>query len=415
MEDDGAGAAGGTADAGPDAKTPFRLGLLSGNLRPVEGPDALRLGEKLQVAMMGIGALGGVSGVLGGAVGRLAPYLMGEAVTSSMIEGASTSLNDLFRYRVTRDIAGEEADRMTLREVDNNAHALEYSLERVGSGDRITADLLRDIHRELFRDTGYNPSDTVRYLPGEFRRQQNWIGKRLPGGKTHIVYTPPPPEMVDSLMENLVEYIGAGNGLESSLVRCAVAHYQFEAIHAFPDGNGRVGRILIALMMHKYRILQLPILNLSEYFFDYRDTYLRLLRNVSYSGEWFNWIDFFLDACIAQADIGVRTMKQFASLRQEYASLMQGVSSSAKAASLVDQVLENPYITVPLVSKITGLTPGGASNLVQRAVRVGILKRVPTTSKTGLYVAHKVLAVVGGGGTGERGTAERANTPGKKA
>lgn len=391
------GKARGDDAGGPDARTPFGLEPLPGDFWPVGGEDERRLGEKIQAAMMGIGSLGGVSGVLGGAVGRLAPYLMGEAVTSSMIEGASTSLNDLFRYRVAKDIAEEEASRMMLREVDNSARALEYSLSRVDSGDRITVNLLKDVHRELFRETGYNPSDTARYLPGEFRRQQNWIGRRLKGGKTHIVYTPPPPEMVDPLMDNLVEYINSGNGLKSPLVRCAVAHYQFEAIHAFPDGNGRVGRMLIVMMMHKYKILKLPILNLSEYFLDYRDSYLRLLRNVSYSGEWGNWIDFFLDACIAQADAGIRTMKKFASLRKEYTDLMLKTTRSPKAAILVDQVLENPYITVSLVSKITGLSTGGATNLVQKAVRAGMLRRVPTTSKASLYLAHKVLSVVGGG------------------
>lgn len=391
------GEAGSDGDERPEARTPFVLEPLPDGFWPVGGRDGQRLGEKLQAAMMGIGSLGGVSGVLGGAVGRLAPYLMGEAVTSSMIEGANTSLNDLFRYRVAKDVAEEEASRMMLREVDNNARALEYSLSRVDSGDRITVGLLKDVHRELFKETGYNPSDTVRYLPGEFRRQQNWIGKRLKGGKTRIVHTPPPPEMVDPLMDNLVDYVNSGDGHKSPLVRCAVAHYQFEAIHAFPDGNGRVGRILIVMMMRKYNVLKLPILNLSEYFFDYRDTYLRLLRNVSYSGEWHNWIDFFLDACIAQADTGIRTMKKFSSLRKEYTDLMLKASSSPKAATLVDQVLENPYITVPLVSKITGLSTGGATNLVQKAVRAGILGRVPTTSKAALYVAHKALSVVGGG------------------
>ena len=346
------------------------------------------INDKIQLAMMEIGRLDVTSSLIGGAFAHFMPYLAREAVASSMIEGTSTTINDLFRNRVLKDISDEEAKRIKLKEVDNNARALVETLGAVGKTEPISLDLIKRAHRMLFDGVETYPD---KFMPGEFRTVQNHIGGK---SVTDATYVPPPPDMVEPLMQNLVAYIESAKGPASSLVRCAVAHYQFEAIHPFPDGNGRVGRLLILLMMRRYGLLNTPVLNISRYLLRKRSTYYAMLRAPREHGGWAQWIAFFVDACKEQAQTGLSGMRQLDDLYHEYRERLDRVNRSSNAVVVVDALTENPYITIPIIQRITKLTHGGAADLVRRLVKANILTSVPTHSRIRLYAAFEILDIL---------------------
>lgn len=345
------------------------------------------LGHKVERAMMGIGALNMAGDLIGGAFARMAPYLAREAVESSRIEGTNTTLGDLLRRRALASPHREDDRGMMAREVENNARALEETMDLVSNGAPIDLDIIRRAHRVLF--DRLPPYAFI--APGEFRKVQNWIGGKSIADAT---YVPPPPEMVAPLMENLINYIEAGKGPISSLTRCAIAHYQFESIHPFPDGNGRVGRILILLMMRKYRLLNTPVLNISRYLLTHRSRYYEMLRAPLGRGGWVHWISFFVDACAEQANRGIASMRSLDSLYQDYRSRLDTVTRSANAIRVVDYLATNPYVTISTVQKATGLKYAGSLYLVRKLVKAGILEAVPTTTKEHLYVASEMMRIL---------------------
>jgi len=349
--------------------------------------DDEELGHKVERAMMEIGGLNMAGDLIGEAFVRFVPYLAREAVESSKIEGTNTTLSELLKRRVLAGKARDDNEAMMAKEVENNARALEETMALVSDGAPIDLDIIRRAHRILF--DGLPQYRAIE--PGEFRTIQNWIGG---DGVADATYVPPPPSMVMPLMENLINYIDAGKGPISSLVRCAIAHYQFESIHPFPDGNGRVGRILILLMMKKYGLLNTPVLNISRYLLDHRPRYYDMLRAPRKPGGWVQWIAFFVDACATQAKTGITYMRKLDSLYQEYRKRIEVITRSANAICVIDRIMANPYVTISSVQEATGMKHAGSLYLVHNLVKGDILKPVPTSTRAHLYVAPEVMRIL---------------------
>jgi len=385
-------------------------GSVGGELVPIPGgrafvPDPLPpriaytgevsdedIAKKVEVAMLEIGRLDMAGALIGSAFARVVPYLAREAVASSGIEGISTTVADLLRRRAIGDDSGPAGGAAV--EVAANARALEETLGMVDGGSPIGLDLILHAHKILFE---WLPRRADVMVPGEFRTVQNRIGGT---SVASAVYVPPPPERVLPLMKNLVAYIEANTEPASSLVRCAVAHYQFESIHPFPDGNGRVGRILILLMMRKYGLLGSTTLNISRHLLERRMTYYDMLRAPRRRGGWPRWIAFFADACAERARAGVEAMTMADNLRLEYRGRAARLGLGDAGARVVDRLAANPYITVEAAGAAAGLDAAGAAGLVGRLAGAGMLEEEPAGDGGKVYVATGIVRALLGGDVG---------------
>jgi Fic family protein len=246
---------------------------------PLPPTPALDLGgarqQALERAYLALGRLDGVSALLPDPDLFLYGYIRREAVLSSQIEGTQSSLSDLLLFELDA-VPGLPVNDVI--EVSNYVAGLEHGIRRLQSDFPLSNPLLREVHEKLLaRGRGAEKS------PGSFRRSQNWIGGTRPG---NAQFVPPPPELVEDCMASLERFIHDDTVLLPGLIKAAIAHVQFETIHPFLDGNGRVGRLLIALMLHQMGILRQPLLYLSLYFKQHRGEYYRLLDIVRYNGDW---------------------------------------------------------------------------------------------------------------------------------
>lgn len=312
------------------------------------------------------------------------PYLKREAVMSSRIEGTMASLEDLNMQEALGNISREDSENLRLIEVQNYVRALEASLGDLRSGEcRIELQLILKAHEILMR--GVRGGDRS---PGKLRERQNAIVSVM-GMRRAIAHVPPPPAMVRDLLDDLWAFVGDDNGM-SALVKCAVAHYQFEAIHPFSDGNGRVGRLLIPLMLHAAGVMEQPLLYVSAYFEYRKQEYYEGLRLVSQSGGWQEWIKFFLAAFAVQADDAAKTLDNLYSLRADYASRLRRRNAKASALMLVDELLGNPYVTVPRAASLLGISYAGASSAVRALEAAGILEKTEIKARAKVFFAIDV-------------------------
>ncbi|HOU59328.1 MAG TPA: Fic family protein [Kiritimatiellia bacterium] len=313
----------------------------------------------------------------------IAPFVRREAVLSSRIEGTQASYSDLLFFEAANL---REKDVPDVREVANYVKALEYGLKRVETLP-LSLRLIREIHAQLL--------DGVRgdhLTPGEFRRTQNWIG---PAGCTlqDATYVPPPVTQMHECLSTLEKYFHSPSELPP-LVRLALVHYQFESIHPFLDGNGRIGRLLITLLLCKERLLPQPLLYLSEFFERKRDEYYRLLLAVSQRGAWHDWISYFLRAVASQSRDAIRRSDQLLALRQAYREKLQEARASALLLQIVDDLFLYPAITNPGTSKRLGITPRAAQLNIDKLVTVGILTEATGQRRNRVYVAAEIVHVL---------------------
>jgi len=358
-------------------------------------PDDEEAAKKAEVAMLEIGRLDMAGDLIGSAFAQVVPYLAREAVPSSGIEGISMGIADLLRRRALGVYHGPAGGAAV--EVEANARALEKTLGMVDGGAPISLDLILRAHRILFE---WLPRHASMMVPGEFRTAQSRIGGT---SISSAAYVPPPPERVLPLMKNLVAYIEADTGPGSALERCAIAHAQFESIHPFPDGNGRVGRILILLMMRRYGLLGTATLNISRHLLERRMTYYDMLRGTRSRGGWARWIAFFADACAERARAGVGAMVRADSLRLEYRGRIAHLGLGDAGARVVDRLAANPYITAEEAAAAAGLDYGGASALAGRLAGAGILVGVSDGAGNDFYFAPEIVHTLLGGDTGGTG------------
>lgn len=358
-------------------------------------PPTLRWSTALATAQAeadwALGRLDGVGQALPGAHLLIAPFLRREAVLSSQIEGTVASLSDLLEFEVNEGVEQAVPD---VREVRNYVTALEYGLEQLRSRP-LSLDLLRALHARLTHDVRGG-----RMAPGEFRKVQNWIGPR---GCTleRARYVPPPPgEPLDSAMKALETYVNAHTELPK-LVRAALVHYQFEAIHPFVDGNGRIGRLLISLLLARDQLLSQPLLYLSAFFEANRREYYDHLLSVATQGTWEHWIVFFLQGVRDQARDAVDRAGVLLDLRDQFRQTVQRSGAPARLLELVDHLFKSPVVRVADVPNLVDVNRRTALTYVEKLVDLGIMVETTGKRRDRLFSAERIIRAVEGAGAGD--------------
>ncbi len=312
-------------------------------------------------------------------------YLKREAVLSSKIEGTLASLEDLNKHEAVGNIGKSESEHLRLREVLNYVSALEKSLAKIRDGKRkVDLDLIKEAHKELL--TGVHGEDKS---PGEFRKTQNWI-VTIKGTTQEINYTPPSPEKIPELLDNLQAFFQTNHDSMSALIQCAIIHYQFESIHPFLDGNGRIGRLLLPLILYEKRLLPEPLLYLSAYFDKYQQEYYNGLLAVSQKSKWREWIKFFLKAFAEQADETIKSIQKLLDLQKKYKDVIRQQNTSSNVLLLAEHLFANPYITIPNAMKFLDVTYPTAKNVVMTLVNVGILTQTNIVYKSKVFLAEEI-------------------------
>ena len=347
--------------------------------------DQARLLPVLAEAAESIGELRGIGRTLPNAYLLVRPLQRREAVASSNIEGTYTNLSDLFMFEAGADDKARPPDT---REVANYVKALEASITRL-KDIPVSLRLIREAHALLM--SGTKQDRGAKIVPGEFRTEQNWIGSRRDTVKT-ARFVPPPPDAMQQALNDLENYINEDDGLHP-LIRLALIHYQFETIHPFPDGNGRVGRLLIPLVLHERGVLTQPLLYLSPYLEKHRDAYIDALYEVSRTGAWIEWIQFFLRTVVAQCRDTIQRVQHLQELQVAYRARLRKAHGSMHVLTLADRLFESPFITVPRAQKLLGLTYRGAQLNVEKLVAAGVLVELPE-SHPKFYVAAEILELV---------------------
>lgn len=318
----------------------------------------------------------------------IGPFVRREAVLSSRIEGTQASLSDLFFYEAAPKLnppAGHEPPP-DVREVANYVIAMEYGLKRV-EATKLGLDVIRELHAKLMRGVRGE-----RMQPGEFRRMQNWIGR--PGcSLADAVYVPPPPDEMAQALAAFEQYLDGRDNMPP-LVRLALVHYQFEAIHPFLDGNGRIGRLLVSLLLCREGLLPDQVLNLSAYFERRREDYYRGLLEVSRAGAWAGWIAFFLDGVAEQSREAAARTTVLLELWREYRERVQATRAPARLLGLVDALFDLPVITIAGAARQMSVTHRAASQSVRKLVRLGILKEVSGRLRNRIYAAPEIVAAI---------------------
>ena len=312
------------------------------------------------------------------------PFLRREAVLSSRIEGTTTGLQQLLLFETA---PSDEPGDSDVREVANYVAALELGfslLEKLP----VSLRLIREVHERLMQDVRGQEQ-----RPGEFRHIPNLIGHRGAIPDT-ARFVPPPVKEMHAALHDLERYIGECRDDLPFLIQLALVHYQFEVIHPFMDGNGRVGRLLIALQLRERAYLPQPLLYLSAYFEYHRDAYRDHLLAVSRSGTWTEWIDFFLQGVAEQSTDTVQRSYQLLDLLQRYQSWALSTTRSANLARLVELVLVRPVISISNVEEWLGVTQPGASRLVQQLVDRGILEEVTGRQRNRRFAALEILEIL---------------------
>ena len=308
------------------------------------------------------------------------PFIQREAVVSSRIEGTQTSLQELLAYEARQLPLFENPD---VHEVHNYVKALDFGLERVGSLP-ISQRFFREVHGRLMQGVRGEYA-----TPGEFRRSQNWIGG--PGATIETAsYVPPPVEDMLVCLSDLEKYIHNRSDLPP-LIRIALIHYQFEAIHPFLDGNGRVGRLLVSLLLSAWGLLPYPLLYLSAYFEEQRQEYYRQLLSVSQKGSWESWLEFFLVGVDKQARESTSRLRRLSEIRLEFVEKIAQERTRKTLTQAVDFLMGQPIITVSHLQDGIGLNNFvTAQRYVDRLIELGILRQLGGRARNRLFVSDEI-------------------------
>ncbi len=342
----------------------------------------------LERATLAVGRLDSVSTLLPDPQLFLYAYVRREAVLSSQIEGTQSSLSDLLLFEL-EEAPGSPLDDVV--EVSNYIAALEHGMARLQEGFPLCNRLLREMHERLMaRGRGSDKE------PGEFRRSQNWIGGTRPGNARFV---PPPPQEVEPCMAALEAYLHHEADGMPLLVKAALAHVQFETVHPFLDGNGRLGRLLIALLLHQGGLLNQPLLYLSLYLKQHRAVYYDLLDRVRSQGDWEAWVDFFLEGVEQTALGAVETARRLVAL---FATDTRRIQESGRGAANALRVLaalrQRPMLSLKQLCQNTAMTFPTASKAMQRLVESGIARELTGLRRNRIFLYDAYLTILNEGG-----------------
>ena len=341
----------------------------------------------IDAANRALGQLDGISAILPDTPLFLYMYVRKEALLSSQIEGTQSSLSDLLLYESE---ATPQVPLDDVREVSNYVAAMELGMQRLREGLPISGRLLNEMHATLLR-TGRGSHRN----PGEFRRSQNWIGGTRPG---NAVFVPPPPHVVADCMSDLERFIHDRTIQVPLLVRAAFAHVQFESIHPYLDGNGRLGRLLITLMLHAEGAPREPILYLSLYFKTHRQTYYELLQRVRTEGDWEAWLAFFLegveDTSRQAADTARATLQLFETDRKT----IEALGRRAGSALQVHQFIQTrPVVSVAYATRALPLSAPTVRKSIGHLVDLGILTEVTGRRRDKMFSYARYIKILSEG------------------
>jgi Fic family protein len=319
-----------------------------------------------------LGRLDGVAATLPNPELFVAMYVRREAVLSSQIEGTQSTLDDVLAFEIDPGRASLPAD---IGEVVNYVNAMNYGLGRLASLP-LSLRLLREIHGKLMTGTrGGNKS------PGEFRQSQNWIGGHSLVDATFI---PPPPHEMRTALDNLERFLHDSGGLDP-LIICALAHAQFETIHPFLDGNGRIGRLLVTFLLCHEDVLQRPVLYLSHYLKQHRASYYDRLMAIRLAGDWEGWLRFFLTGVAQVAREAEQTARKIVQLREDARRSAEHAGMSVNALRLLSHLFEQPLINVNAARDVLGISYVAANGLVKELCSAGILTETTGGSRNRIF------------------------------
>jgi Fic family protein len=341
----------------------------------------------LDRALLGLGRLDSIATLLPNPDLFLYSYIRKEALLSSQIEGTQSSLADLLLFEV--DAApGVPFDDVV--EVSNYVAALEHGLRRLQEGFPLSNRLIREMHEVLMRR-----GRGVEKQPGEFRTVQNWLGGPNPA---QAVFVPPPPDRIQECMASLERFFHDQPEPTPALVKAALAHVQFETIHPFLDGNGRIGRLLVPLILHMDGVLEKPLLYLSLYLKQHRAEYYERLSRVRTEGDWEGWLAFFTEGVIQTANNAVTTAKRLADLIQADRDHIRALGRrGATALQVHDALQREPVTTITRLAQRTGLSVPGATAAIERLSRLNLIQEVTGRQRGRVFTYAPYVALLGEG------------------
>jgi Fic family protein len=341
----------------------------------------------IERALLALGRLDSISTLLPDTSLFLYMYVRKEAIVSSQIEGTQSSLSDLLLYE-SKGAPGVPLDDVI--EVSNYVAAMDHGLERIREGFPLSLRLIQDIHEVLLakgRGSGKEP--------GKFRRTQNWIGGTRPGNASFV---PPPPDMVTDCMGALELFLHDKPSRMPVLIKAALAHVQFETIHPFLDGNGRLGRLLITLLLCSEEAMREPLLYLSLYFKTHRQEYYDLLQNVRNEGDWESWLKFFMVGVQETSEQAVETAKSLVTLFDRDRQKIQSIGKMAGSALRVHHAMQQkPLLPIAKVSDLTGLTVPTVTSCLLALEKLGIVRELTGQRRRRLFGYDEYLKILNEG------------------
>ncbi len=346
-----------------------------------------RLYQHLERANHALGRLDGVASILPDTPLFLYMYVRKEALLSSQIEGTQSSLSDLLLHE-SDEAPGVPLEDVT--EVSCYVAAMTHGLERIRGGFPLSLRLIREIHEKLLAN-----SRGANKLPGTFRQSQNWIGGTRPG---NALFVPPPPQHVVDLMSDLERFIHADTPSIPLLIKAGLVHVQFETIHPFLDGNGRLGRLLITFLLCTQGILKDPILYLSLYFKTHRQRYYDLLQRVRETGDWEEWLTFFLDGVAETSVQAADTAKDILNLFDADRRRIENLGRPAASALRVHQLLQQkPILSIPDAAQQVGISTPTVAKSVAHLEKLGMVREITGKKSGRLFVYDDYLTILSRG------------------
>ncbi len=343
--------------------------------------------ELLEQANRALGRLDGVGALLPDTKLFLYSYIRKEALLSSQIEGTQSSFSDLLLYE-NKEAPGVPLD--DVQEVSNYVGAMEHGLQRIRAGFPLSLHLLREVHAILLSEgRGEHQS------PGEFRRSQNWIGGSRPGNAR---YVPPPPEMVMDCLGALEKFLHNDPSPTPTLIKAALTHVQFESIHPFLDGNGRVGRLLITLLLCAEGAMTEPLLYLSLYLKSHRETYYDLLQHIRETGDWEAWLRFFLQGVWETAEQGAAASRTILQLFREDRQRIEGLGrGTASAIRVFSQLQATPLLSISRIAETLELSTPTVVTAIKNLETLGITRELTGRKRDRLFVYGNYLNILNEG------------------
>lgn len=345
------------------------------------------LREDLDQALLSLGRLDSAAALLPDIDLFLYTYVRKEAVLSSQIEGTKSSLSDLLLFEL-EEVPGVPLDDVV--EVSSYVEAMNHGLQRLSGGFPFSNRLVREMHGILLSKGRGRDKD-----PGEFRRSQNWIQGTRPG---NAFYVPPPPDRVAQAMGDWERYLHDIPEKTPALIKAALMHVQFETIHPFLDGNGRIGRLLITLLLCQEGILRRPLLYLSLYFKQHRNEYFDLLTRVRREGEWETWLKFFAVGVREMAEGAVATAHHLSDIFNADRTVIRDMGRRAGSALRIHQVLQSrPIASAPFLVKVTKMSPPTVAATLASLQQRKIIREVTGRKRKRVYVYKKYLDLMNKG------------------